>query len=363
MLDSAQRQRLKTAALVFGFWTLLALSYAVSSVISMKSEGEPVSWLRPLTWNFTNFYLWMALTPLVGWLGQRSAGRGWPRFLALHIPASLVLSLVQTLVMLTIFWSVCGPSRHSDITSFSALLHMEFVYKFRLALVAYWVILTVLRGMESRRRLRDEQLRSAQLETQLVQSQLQALRMQLQPHFLFNTLNTISALALSDPAQARLMIARLGDFLRLTLEERHVPQIPLSREMEFLRCYLDIQQVRFQDRLATHIHVAEDTLHATVPNMILQPLVENALRHGLLSKSEHGTLHVSSRRRGDDLQLCVEDDGLGLPPGGPREGVGLSNTRERLEVLFGNAARLHLHRRTGGGTRVVLHFPFREYAT
>ncbi|HET7266786.1 MAG TPA: histidine kinase [Oleiagrimonas sp.] len=229
--------------------------------------------------------------------------------------------------------------------------------------MTYWVIFAVMRGIESRRRLRDERLRSAQLETQLAQSQLQALRMQLQPHFLFNTLNAISALVLSNPAQARLMIARLGDFLRLTLEERHAPQIPLSRELEFLRCYLAIQQVRFQDRLTTRVDVSDDILNAAVPNMILQPLVENALRHGLLPKSECGALRIVGRRVGDQLQLRVDDDGLGLPSTATREGIGLGNTRERLRVLFGHVARLELGPRAEGGTRVELHFPYREYAT
>lgn len=362
MLEPAQRQRLKTLVLVFGFWTLLALSYALSAGLSDISEGNAPMWSRQVIWNLSNFWLWMLLVPVVAWLGRVTANHGWGRFFLVQIPASLMVALGQELLRITVFWTLCGPWQPS-VHTLGQYLHNEFVYTFHLALLTYWIMLVVLRGLESQRRLRGERLRNAQLQTQLVQSQLQALRMQLQPHFLFNTLNAISALALSDPAQARLMIARLGDFLRLTLEERHSPQIPLSRELEFLHCYLGIQQVRFQDRLATHIHMDDDTLRAAVPNMILQPLVENALRHGLLSKSDHGTLHVSSRREGDKLQLCVEDDGLGLPPGGPREGVGLGNTRERLEVLFGNAARLNLHRRDGGGTRVVLVFPFREYAT
>lgn len=355
-------QHIKPWALAFGFWTLLGFSYAASAFISGLNEGGDPSWSRSLGWNLTNFYLWMLLTPVVAWLGRKGAA-GWRRFWMLHVPCSLLLALLQTAVMLTIFWYMFGANPHMPADSLGDYLRIEAVYKIHLAIIMYWVLLAVLRGGESRRRLEDERLRNAQLETQLVQSQLQALRMQLQPHFLFNTLNAISALALSDPAQARLMIARLGDFLRLTLEERHASQIPLARELEFLHCYLGIQQVRFQDRLATHVHMAEDTLHAAVPNMILQPLVENALRHGLLPKSERGNLRISSRRTGDLLQLCVEDDGLGLPPDGPGEGVGLGNTRERLKVLFGHAARLDLQRRSGGGTRVEIHFPFREYAT
>jgi LytS/YehU family sensor histidine kinase len=154
------------------------------------------------------------------------------------------------------------------------------------------------------------------------------------------------------------MIARLSDFLRLTLEESHAPQVPLSRELEFLACYLGIQQVRFQDRLSTQLDVDDDTLGAAVPNLILQPLVENALRHGLQNKPGTGILRISTRRAGDQLQLRVDDDGLGLPPEGTPEGIGLGNTRSRLHMLFGDAARLELTPLAGGGVRVEVCLPF-----
>jgi len=360
--DRSAAQRLKTWGLIFGFWTLLALSYALSGGLASISEGYPPAWLRNLAWNLGNFWLWMALAPLVGWLGRQSAGHDWRRFFAVHVPASLAVALAQMTAHLVVFWYLCGPGRMPNVHTLGQYVHMEFAYSFHLALLTYWVVLAVLRGMDSRRRLRDEQLRSALLESQLAQAQLQALRMQLQPHFLFNTLNAISALALADPLQARLMIARLSDFLRLTLEERHAPQVPLARELEFLRCYLDIQQVRFQDRLSTRLDVADDALRAAVPSLILQPLVENALRHGLLAKAEPGSLQVLGQRDGDELVLRVDDDGLGLPPDGANEGIGLTNTRARLAMLFGGDASLELQRRDGGGTRVELRLPFREHA-
>jgi LytS/YehU family sensor histidine kinase len=268
------------------------------------------------------------------------------------------MALVQVLVRVGVFWVIW----RSDITtahSFGEYLQHEFVFNFYFAQLTYWVILAVLRGMDSRRHLRDERLRNAQLETQLVQSQLHAMRMQLQPHFLFNTLNAISALTLAEPTRARRMIARLSDLLRLTLEERHAPMVPLSHELEFVRCYLEIQQERFRDRLQTRFDVADDTLQAAVPGMILQPLVENALKHGLLDKATPGNLLIRARRDGAQLQLSVEDDGLGLPGGGVVDGVGLGTTRERLRVQFEDTASLDLHAREGGGTRVALRMPFR----
>lgn len=353
--------RLKTWSLAFGLWTLVALSFAAREVLGALADGGTMSWHRALAWNLPGYYLWMILTPVVGWLGRHTAARGWRRFLAVHIPASIVLSLLQATVLLLIYWPLRGTGPRADIDFFT-LYRSEFIESFQLALVTYWVLLAVLRGIEFQRRLKDEQVRSAQLETQLTQAQLQALRMQLQPHFLFNTLNAISALASSEPARARLMIARLSDFLRLTLEERHLPRVPLTRELQFLECYLAIQQVRFQDRLTTRLDIAADTLNASIPNLILQPLVENALSHGLLPKAGKGSLSLTSRRKGDRLHLSIEDDGLGLPETDHREGIGLGNTRARLKALFDEAAKLELTRIATGGTRVELHLPYQEYA-
>jgi len=350
----------KKWSLVLALWTVLAVSYAASSVISARAEGHSAGWGRPLTWTFIDFYLWMFMTPLVAWLGRVTARENWGRFFAIHVSAGLALATSQVLLTLTLYWSICGPSPSMKDMTFGAFVVMQFVYNAHLSFITYWVLLVLLRAIDSQQRLRDERLRNSHLETQLVQSQLQTLRVQLQPHFLFNTLNAISALALADPMQARLMISRLSDFLRLTLEERHAQQVPLSRELEFLECYLGIQQVRFQDRLVTHMDVAGDTVRALVPNMILQPLVENALRHGLLDKPERGTLHIVTRRHGDDLHVQVDDDGLGLPPEGAKDGIGLGNTRTRLDMLFGGSATLELSRLSDGGTRVEMRFPYRE---
>lgn len=361
MTADPEYQRLKAWSIAFGFWTLLAFSYSASQVLGSISEGQPGSWSRALSWNFLDFYLWMALTPLIGWLGRRGA-QSWRSFWVLHIPCSIVMAAFQSAAMMALYWQICGPSQQGRVSTFAGFVHQEVIYKFHLAWLTYWLILMALRGIASRRSLKDERLRISRLEGQLAQSQLQALRMQLQPHFLFNTLNAISALALADPTQARLMISRLSDFLRLTLEERHAQQVSLSREMQFLECYLAIQQVRFRDRLATHLNVAHDTVNAAVPNLILQPLVENALRHGLLAKTGSGNLYISAQRDGDQLCLRVDDDGLGLPESGHLEGIGLTNTRARLQALFGEAAIMHLGRIAGGGTRVELRFPFVECA-
>jgi LytS/YehU family sensor histidine kinase len=184
--------------------------------------------------------------------------------------------------------------------------------------------------------------------------------MQLQPHFLFNTLNAISALALEDPMRAREMIARLSDFLRLTLEDGAAQDVSLSRELQFVECYLAIQEIRFQDRLVVEWDIGAATRLASVPHLILQPLIENALRHGLASKPDRGTLRIVAAREGDELRLVVEDDGIGLPPGAPPARIGLGNTRSRLRARFGADARLELLPGTHGGTRVELSLPYEE---
>jgi signal transduction histidine kinase len=362
-MDHSTRSRLlKSSALAFGFWTLIALASALSAGLGEINEGNPPTWTRMVVWNIDNFWLWMLLVPVIAWLGRRTAGRGWTRFCLVHIVSSLVIASAQVPARIAIFWVLCGPRHPSVVHTLAQYMRGEVVDSFQFAVLTYWVVLAVLRGMESRQRLRDERLCNAQLEMQLAQSQLRALRTQLKPHFLFNTLNAISALVLAEPELARRMIARLSELLRLTLEDDQSQLLPLLRELEFVRHYLEIQQMRFRDRLATHFDVADETLPAEVPSMILQPIVENALDHGLLAKVNRGTLHILARRDGGHLQLVVEDDGLGLPPSGVVEGVGLANTRARLDRLFGAAASLRVQARDGGGTRVELRLPFQATA-
>lgn len=344
---------------IFGAWTALALFYVLTSAFTSVLEGESPSWRRSLVWSLTNGYLWMAITPVVNWVSSRF-GQTRRRFWSAHFVSSIIISLLQVSVVLAVYWWLCGPPQVRADMSIAEYIRTQFAYNARLSWFTYWVLLAIVRSIEFQRGLREERLRSSRLETQLAQSHLQTLRMQLQPHFLFNTLNAISALTLADPMKARLMVSRLSDFFRLTLEERHAQTVPLVSELELLKCYLGIQEVRFEDRLTTELSAAADTLYAAVPSMILQPIVENALQHGLLAKVDRGTLQIASRRLGDVLVLTVEDDGIGLPAGGPREGVGLSNTRARLGVLFGGEGTMRLERRASGGTRVELTFPFTE---
>jgi LytS/YehU family sensor histidine kinase len=207
---------------------------------------------------------------------------------------------------------------------------------------------------------RKSELRSAELAAKLAETQLQVLRMQLHPHFLFNTLNSIATLIHRDPDGADRMTARLSDLLRLTLENVGVQEVPLARELEFLESYLEIERIRFSDRLMVRIDAAPDTLDASTPYLILQPLVENAIRHGIAVRSSPGCVIIRSTRNGEMLSLEVIDDGPGIRSEAVlRNGVGISSTRARLEKLYSEAHRFELINAEEGGLVVKLAFPFR----
>jgi LytS/YehU family sensor histidine kinase len=206
---------------------------------------------------------------------------------------------------------------------------------------------------------RTRHLDASELEARLAKTHLQVLKMQLQPHFLFNTLNTIAELVHTDPEAADQMITRLGKLLRLSLDHASHQVVPLRQEADFLRVYLEIEQVRFQDRLLVVWDLGADTLDAAVPTLLWQPVLENAIRHGVTPLAGRGRIVIDSRREGEDLVLEIRDNGQGLPPGGvPREGVGLRNVRERVAQLYGRRARFSLTPALGGGTVATLRLPF-----
>jgi LytS/YehU family sensor histidine kinase len=216
-------------------------------------------------------------------------------------------------------------------------------------------------GIEYYRRFRERELRASQLETRLAAARLEALRAQLQPHFLFNTLHAISALMNRDVEAAERMLARLSDLLRLTLDSAGEPMVPLKRELEFLAGYLEIEQTRFADRLTVQMNVEPDALDAPVPSLLLQPLVENAVRHGIAPRATPGRIEIRARRADGALHIEIEDNGRGLPRE-MREGLGLSNTRARLEQLYGPAHRFELRaaKGDGSGTLVQLVLPMQS---
>jgi len=209
-------------------------------------------------------------------------------------------------------------------------------------------------------KFRERELRSLELEKHLAEAKLEALQMQLNPHFLFNTLHGISALMHKDVETADRILSRLSDLLRRTLENTGTQEVPLKQELDFLERYLEIERTRFGDRLTVRMYIDPDTLEAQVPNLVLQPLVENAIRHGIEPHAKPGIIELRAQRKNGMLQLQVQDNGAGLPGGQPiEEGIGLSNTRARLQQLYGSAHQFRLHNLTSGGLVVSITIPCR----
>jgi len=321
--------------LIWGGWTLYALFTASQNYLSRAYQYR-VAWGAAFLYALADSYTWALLTPLIflfaGWLVVRRDNWWWT------IPALIAGSFAFALVHLEIFVRLLPFIGYRIVPNM-----MQNLFRARLHsnLLTCWVLFGVRHGIEYYRRYRSREVAASRLEAQLAQAQLEVLKMQLQPHFLFNTMHAISALLHRDPEAADRMIARLSDFLRLTLDSAGVQEVTLKREMEYLDKYLEIEQVRFGERLEIRRSVAADTLDLLLPNLMLQPLVENAVRHGIGPRAAGGRIEVTARREGSKLAIEVTDDGPG-PDGILVEGVGLTNTRARLAQLYGDGARLEL---------------------
>jgi LytS/YehU family sensor histidine kinase len=304
-------------------------------------------------------YLWALATPLVLWLSNRFRieRSNWARRVALHLVFGLFLCSLQIALNFILFMMLMG--RGSSITPFRVFNYVY--YNLDRWLLFYGMILVLSHAFNYYQSFRKGELKASRLHTQLVQSQLEALKMQVQPHFLFNTLHSISALLSKDTDGARKMITRLGDFLRLTLENSGSMEVTLQQEIEFLNGYLEIERIRFQDRLTTDIYVDPDVLDVRVPNLILQPIVENAMRHAI-GNSTSGHVEITAVPRNGSVRIEVKDNGPGIQVDrtleAPRgRGLGLANTRARLAGLYGEAASFELTNDPAGGLVVALEIP------
>jgi len=347
----------------FGFcvWSLLGLSFALSSYLGARQDNVQISWKRMVTGYLFDFLVWGALSPLIFRLSRRfELRKAFPRNLFIHLALSVLLSLFVLSVAAVLTWYFGYPNLTRSPTLFSLWRNNAFsIYYFHQGLTIYWATVAVAHALHYYRAIREGEARTAQLAAQLAQAQLQALKMQIHPHFLFNTLNSISALLHKDVETADKMIARLGDFLRLTLKASSAQAVNLGKELEFLKCYLEIQQLRFQDRLTIDVDVEPQTLDLMVPNLILQPIVENAVRHGVSSQTEPGHIIVRALRQDGRLLMQVEDNGPGLKmnPNGTALGIGLNNTRARLEQFYGNDFEFQIANSAGRGVIVTLKIP------
>jgi LytS/YehU family sensor histidine kinase len=261
---------------------------------------------------------------------------------------------VQLLVAGALLYAVV---QSGGTSSLSWALGSFFRLNFHANVLTYAALVALAWAAETYAKYRDRELAASRLQTQLVSAELGALKMQLQPHFLFNTLNAIAALLKPKPDAAESMVLQLAEFLRLTLRNTGRAEVTLREELDFLQRYLAIEKTRFGDRLSTRFRIRSEVLDARVPNLLLQPLVENAIRHGIARDADAGRLEVSATHEGGRLLLRVTDDGPGLGPAPVVEGIGLTNTRERLRHLFGDDFSLSYANVPGGGFAIALSFP------
>jgi two-component system, LytTR family, sensor kinase len=329
--------------------TLIGLLFAAQWVLASAAVGRPVEWSYVLAWVLPEWLLWAALAPVVFAIARRFPVRRatWRRVAPVHVLAAVALAGVHAVAFAMVTW----PLPWADIAHVPLpVLARTLVGKKGLSnLLVYALLAGAAHAIAAR-------LRASLLESQLARAQIAALRLQLHPHFLFNALHTLSELIHRDPRAADRMVTRLGDLLRAILDGDGVEAVPLRRELELLERYVDIERVRFHDRLTVDIDAAPDCLDACVPYLVLQPLVENAIRHGIAARPGAGRVELSARRDGDDLIVVVRDDGAGLGGGGSPTGIGLRNSRARLEALGG---RLTVADRESGGVEARVALPFR----
>jgi two-component system LytT family sensor kinase len=355
-------------ALIWGGWTLIALFFSGQLYFMSLMADTQEEMSSPFFAQFSYCYLWALATPLVIWLALKfplERGR-WRRSLPVHILSGLLIVVLLSAayhISIYFWYSQQGAKPYSLWYTVRSV-----IFNSSQGFGIYALILLFVHAYCYYRSYQAAMLLKVQLEGQLSQAQLQALKMQLQPHFLFNTLHSISALLSKDKEAARKMIARLGDFLRLTLENSGAQEVTLQQEMEFLSCYLEIQRVRFQDRLTTSLDVEADALDTQVPNLILQPIVENAIRHGIAQRSTPGLIEIQAKHQNGVLRIRIRDNGPGLPVNRSpdklfQKGLGLANTQTRLERLYGDEHRFEVANDPSGGLVVTLEIPATHAAT
>lgn len=342
----------KTWVYIIGGWTIFGLSSFAVCLLADAATGEsPAPWPRVLQYSLGAAWIWAALTPAALWAARKATfvpGR--------RMRSALMHGLIGSGFVAV---SVTLQSGLADLTGIYTSGSSLILPRVENSLLAYGALLTLGQAARYFRLSQTRQVHASELEARLTKTHLQLLRLQLQPHFLFNTLNTVAELVHTDPDTADQMITRLGRLLRLSLDHAGHQVVPLRQEIDFLRMYVEIEQVRFQDRLQIVWNLAPDTLDAAVPTLLWHPVLENAIRHGVTPLAGRGRIVIASHRDAGDLVLEIRDNGQGLPPGGvPREGVGLRNIRERVSQLYGSRARFALAPAAGGGTVATLRLPF-----
>jgi sensor histidine kinase YesM len=340
------------------FWTLVGLAFASQFYLSSTLLGRSVTWGQAISYSLADWYVWAVLSVPILMFARRFPPEGGARWrtAGIHLMAALVASLFY--VMLRALVGQLHSLLIDEPVTFGEIFRPLLVKTFPFNLLIYGVIISVSHAIDYYRRYHERTVHNLELEKHLAEARLQALLRQLKPHFLFNTLNGIASLMHSDVHAADRMLVRLGELLRLTMSHPGQPLTRLSEEIAFIEKYLEIERIRFRDRLSVKFEIDPAVLDAEVPSLILQPLVENAIRHGIEPHVRTGQLVLSARRTPGFVELTVRDNGAGQPPGGfTREGIGLGNTRARLAELYGERHRFELANHPEGGLVVRVAIP------
>jgi hypothetical protein len=355
------RKRWIRTALIVSGWAFLGFVLTIEVYFNGRANGLGVGFVELAISQFGRALIWAVLVPAILWLRTKVPLRSgdWAGGIGFHLFMSFLLMAVYYLGRLWLYSMFFHPMMETG--GFWKEAFLGFYGHNLVDMAYYWGVLAFGHGLEIYQKYKDQELKAAQLEARLVETELKALREQLRPHFLFNTLNTVAVLVREDKKDAAVdLLAHLGALLRLSLDLDRSQEVPLREEMAYLERYLEIQRARFTDRLTVEIHVEPEALAARIPNLLLQPIVENAILHGIAPKVGPGRIEVNGRVAEGRLHLEVRDDGPGLPAnGGARYGIGLSNTRERLAKIYGSCASLALSTAPGGGVVVQIALPCR----
>ena len=368
-MESAFKRDLRNYPLYFLLWTVLGLFYFTQGVTLRLLGHDPTPWWHYLVGWLLGVYIWAFLTPIILLLGRQFPveRRNSLRRAALQLLLSAMFSAFELSVE-AVLYSRLHLFPALIIRGFRGALTQLLVRGVHGGIVNYWIVLGLQWGVLYYRRYQERsqevlkyELRASALQSQLMSAQLNALKMQLQPHFLFNTLNAITVLVRQQKSKdAEQMLGHLSDLLRRVLEDVDAQEVSLCRELEYLQLYLAIEQVRFADRLRVELSADPEAQEALVPQLILQPIVENAIRHGIGRSSSAGRVLITASKIDGKVELRVQDDGPGLLPGDASHdrGIGLANTRARLRQLYGEDARLEIKNCDRGGVIATMSIPF-----
>ncbi|HEV3315721.1 MAG TPA: histidine kinase [Candidatus Angelobacter sp.] len=340
--------------------SLIALGTWISHKFGAIS-GRPIAWSRAATLNMVAYSDWaLVLTPIVLYLAWSFPIELKTLYKAIpvHVAGMFCMAAIDSLIRASINGFAYPGNRPIP---FGQLFERMFLANAESDVWMYWVISVTAFVISYYLRFREKEMKTLQLETQLERTQLSILKMQLQPHFLFNTLHSISALMHQDVKAADKMISCLGDLLRMSIAGMDSHEVAVKQELDFLDKYLEIQQIRFQGRLSVELRIAPNVLGAAIPYLLLQPLVENAIKHGISKRTQAGNITVEVHRALDELRILVANDGpsVNTTPSSGSNGIGLSNIQVRLQTLYGTAQRLDIRHLPGNKTEVEIAVPFR----